>query len=158
TNIKGSITSVSDSALMFSIPYDAGWTVYVDGKKTNTYTIKDALLAVNVSAGTHQIELRYIPKNLILGCIITFLSILLLAGISLFHRFRREGRIVTSRWPLLLQELIDEHDIVYTRPKHIIMTQTDIDNMNLDNINDFDILEDMDTTNTDTDNNTLGRN
>ena len=148
TNIKGNVTATTDSTLMFSIPYDAGWTVYVDGKKTNTYTIKDALLAVNVSAGSHQIELKYIPKNLIPGCIITFLCILILAAIGLFHRFRHNGRIVTSKWPLLVQELIDEQDIIYTRPERIIMTQTDIDNMNLDKINDFDILEDMDSDDT----------
>lgn len=178
TKIKGTIDMVSDSSIMFSIPYDEGWTVYIDGKKTDTYTIKDAFLAVNTSAGTHTVELRYIPKNLILGICITIFSILILIGIALFHRLRRNGRIVTSKWPLLLQELTDEHDIIYHRPEKILMTQTDIneldktsdsqnddtilndsENLNetdkhesvsndlfdLDQIDDFELLEDMDS-------------
>lgn len=166
TKIKGNVTATDDGTLMFSIPYDEGWTVYVDGKKAELTNIKDAFLAVRVSEGSHDIELKYIPKNLILGCFITFLSILALIGITLFHKFRREGRIVTSKWPLLLQELIDEQDIVYERPAKIIMTQTDINNIkaahsdsnssndkqlsdpdtfNLDSMNDFDMLEDMDS-------------
>ena len=37
TKIKGTVTAQSDSTMLFSIPYDGGWSVYIDGKKVNTY-------------------------------------------------------------------------------------------------------------------------
>lgn len=33
TKIKGTVTAQSDSTMLSSIPYDGGWSVYIDGKK-----------------------------------------------------------------------------------------------------------------------------
>jgi len=41
--------------------------VYIDGKKADTYAWENALLCVDVSAGTHTVVLKYRPVNLILG-------------------------------------------------------------------------------------------
>ena len=51
---------VYDEQIMYtSIPYDEGWSVYVDGEKVDTYKIMDSLLGFDVEKGEHIIELKY---------------------------------------------------------------------------------------------------
>ena len=144
THFKGTATAVSNGIMMFSIPYDGGWSVYVDGKKVNTFAIKKSLLGISLSAGQHTIELKYMPVNLIKGCIITLLCIIILIAVYLFNRYRLNGRIDTSGWPVFLQEYISQTDIVFERPEKVIMTQADINQMNSDTEPplDNDILDD----------------
>ena len=42
---------------MFSIPYDDGWKITVDGKEAEQYRIGEALMGIDLEAGTHQIVL-----------------------------------------------------------------------------------------------------
>ena len=60
-----------DAGIIYtSIPYDAGWEVYIDGEKTETLEIGNALLGFNVSDGEHKITLKYsIPYIYISSCI-----------------------------------------------------------------------------------------
>lgn len=60
-----------DAGIIYtSIPYDKGWTVYVDGEKTETLEVGNALLGFNVSDGEHEITLKYsIPYIYISSCI-----------------------------------------------------------------------------------------
>ena len=58
TKFTGTLTASSDKAILFSIPYDGGWSVYIDGKKADTYAWENALLCVDVSAGTHTVVLK----------------------------------------------------------------------------------------------------
>ena len=60
-----------DAGIIYtSIPYDAGWEVYIDGEKTETLEIGNALLGFNVSDCEHKITLKYsIPYIYISSCI-----------------------------------------------------------------------------------------
>ena len=143
--------------MMFSIPYDGGWSVYVDGKKTDTYALKDALLAFDVTSGNHEITLKYTPVNLIKGCIITILCIIILIVVYLFKKMCHTGKIDTKRFPVLIQEFINEKDeLIAKHDNKVIMTQAEIndtvvnDNLsinsseppiNLDDIDDFDNID-----------------
>ncbi len=79
TKIKGTI-DVKDAGLLYtSIPYEEGWSIYVDGKKVEPGKIcKDALIGISVIPGKHTIEFSYVPKGFIPGIIITFISLVLL--------------------------------------------------------------------------------
>ena len=44
TNIEGTLTSSINGCMLLTIPYDKGWSVYIDGKKVNTYAVKDAFI------------------------------------------------------------------------------------------------------------------
>ena len=152
TKIKGTVTAQSDSTMLFSIPYDGGWSVYIDGKKVNTYAVKDALLAVSVSAGEHTIVLKYMPVNLIKGCIITLLCIIILVAVHLFGKYRINGKIDTTKLPPLLQEYLSETDTLFMHRKtKVIMTQSDINQIKQDtappvDIDTLDDFENMDIT------------
>lgn len=76
TKITGTATASVDSLMYTSIPYDKGWTVYVDGEKTKATEICDsALTGVFVPAGTHTITFKYCPKGFVPGILITILCI-----------------------------------------------------------------------------------
>ena len=75
---KGTVTVDRDCALFTSIPYNDGWTVKVDGKRVETFAIGDALLGIDLPAGTHEIECRYHTQGLLPGVLLTLAGILIL--------------------------------------------------------------------------------
>ena len=70
--------NVADTAeyLVFTIPYEDNWIVKVDGKKVKPVKVLDALLAVKTSPGEHELDLKYIPKGLVVGGPISLLSLI----------------------------------------------------------------------------------
>lgn len=74
TKIAGTITAEKDGVLYTSIPYDKGWKVTIDGEEVETYKIADAMLAVDITEGSHTVEFEFMPVGLIPGAIITVIS------------------------------------------------------------------------------------
>lgn len=69
TKIKGNINAEKSGVLYFSIPYEKGWSVYIDGVKADTFALFDAMLGVEAPAGQHEIELKYTPEGFVVGVI-----------------------------------------------------------------------------------------
>ena len=87
THIKGTVTAEEDMLLLTSILYEKGWHVTIDGEAVPTHAFKDALVSVQVPAGTHEIELRYTPYGLNIGIVISLVSLGLLIAIVVWkHR------------------------------------------------------------------------
>lgn len=62
TKISGNFTAEENEILFTSIPYDVGWSVYLDGEKVDEseiVKISDAFLGVKVSEGKHNITFEY---------------------------------------------------------------------------------------------------
>jgi uncharacterized membrane protein YfhO len=82
TSIKGTINASEDGVLYTSINYDTGWSVYIDGEKVSSSDIvsigNDALLGVNITAGEHTVEFKYMPEGLILGMLISITALILM--------------------------------------------------------------------------------
>lgn len=114
TSIKGTIDAAKDGIVFFSIPYDGGWSVKVDGKKVPTFAIKDAVLGIDITAGEHTIEMKYLPVNLIPGIMITIACILILAAITVFTKFVQNKKFDLSNAPMPLRLYFSADDsIVY---------------------------------------------
>lgn len=86
TSIKGTISSKENCYLYSSIPYDDGWSVYVDGKKAETFEIGGTLLAIELTAGNHQIEYKYTPSGLVYGIAVTAITAFGLCGYYIFSK------------------------------------------------------------------------
>lgn len=86
TKLSGTITTEKGGVMMTSIPYDPGWKVFVDGVETDITEVKDTFLGVELTPGTHTIELRFMPQGLVLGGLITALSLAMLLAIWLITR------------------------------------------------------------------------
>ncbi|MCM1184029.1 MAG: YfhO family protein [Roseburia sp.] len=77
THIDGHIQVRSPGRLVLSVAYEPGWTLRVDGKKTDISLFEDTFISVPLTEGTHTIALSYFPKGLILGGIVSVISIAL---------------------------------------------------------------------------------
>ena len=53
-----------ENLVFFSVPYDKGFTAYVDGVKTPLIRADFGLMAIDVPAGKHNIEFRYFPAGM----------------------------------------------------------------------------------------------
>ena len=95
TEIQGIVNVEEDCMFFTSIPYDTGWSVKVDGVELTDEEIialVDSYLCFNLSAGTHTIELSYMPDGLILGvCVSAFTVIALIAAAIIFKKRREKG-------------------------------------------------------------------
>lgn len=77
SHFTGSFTTgAGDGLLVLTIPYDPAWRVTLDGAGVQPEKVQGCLMAVAADAGAHTVELRYIPRGLVPGAVITALAIL----------------------------------------------------------------------------------
>ncbi len=88
TRVEGTMTTGDDTVVFTSIPQDNGWSVYVDGKKTETYLIADALVGFDLPAGTHTVVFRYLVPGLAIGAIGSVVALIALAFCLFWRRYR----------------------------------------------------------------------
>ena len=81
TLVEGTINCDRDGLMYTSIPYDKGWTAYVDGQKAEIITLADAMCCIEMQAGTHQVRFVYENSSFTYGVIITIFSIVLFLGL-----------------------------------------------------------------------------
>ncbi|WP_321387529.1 YfhO family protein [uncultured Enterococcus sp.] len=70
-----------DQVIFTTIPYDAGWSAYIDGKKVEMPTFKKAFLTLNVPAGEHEIKFVFLPQGFKIG------ALLFVSGLVLFQAY-----------------------------------------------------------------------
>ncbi len=81
TLIEGTVKLVQPGALVFQMPFDDGWRAVVDHQSARPIRADIGLIALELSAGDHLVELRYVPPFLYLGTGVTLVSIsILVAG------------------------------------------------------------------------------
>ena len=54
----------AENLVFFSVPYDPGFTAFVDGKSAPVENVDGGLIAIPVGGGSHRIEVRYYPVGL----------------------------------------------------------------------------------------------
>ncbi len=86
TGFTGEITAKEAGTLYLSVPYEEGWSIYVDGKKTELEPIFDAMCAVTLPAGTHTVTMKYIPKGFVAGIVLSIGSVILLVVLYVLER------------------------------------------------------------------------
>ncbi len=92
SHLRGSFTAQENQLLMFTIPYDEGWTCYIDGQKTELKHVLDVFMAAEVDTGEHTFEMRFVPTGLRLGAIISLVALLLLPVFLLLIRKQGPGK------------------------------------------------------------------
>ena len=106
TCIRGTIAVKQDGLLYTSIPYERGWTAYVDGApvalastydpKAEDVKLTDAVIAIPLAAGMHDVEFRFTAPGLKLGALIS-LGGLLAYGLLLLLRRKRGFTLLPDR-------------------------------------------------------------
>lgn len=91
TSIEGTIEVMNDGVFLTSIPYEKGWTLKIDGKEQEIDPLGDAFLAVPLKAGTHKVELTYVPDGLIPGILMSLCGLGILIALSMIRRRKGSG-------------------------------------------------------------------
>ena len=96
TKLEGKINAPYNGYIYTSIPYDSGWSVYVDGEKTEIEALgkgrKDksdedtCQLIIPISEGEHTVKLKYAPKGIKLGAAISTVTLLILIAAAAIRK------------------------------------------------------------------------
>ena len=83
--IKGTVNASENGAMFTSLVYDESWNVRIDGKKAETWALKDGLLCFDITAGTHEIEIEYNVPGFAAGTAVTLCFITGAAAYSIIR-------------------------------------------------------------------------
>ncbi|MBE6703160.1 MAG: hypothetical protein E7585_07105 [Ruminococcaceae bacterium] len=88
THITGTLTTTaSNQNMLFTVPTDRNWRVFIDGERIPTQEAFGALLSFTVATpGEHRVELRYVSPQLLIGSVISTLGVALLSGVCYLER------------------------------------------------------------------------
>lgn len=83
-HVIGQLESYVDGKAMISVPCEKGWSLYVDGVKTDIEKVDFGLMAFDCNAGNHIVELVYKRPGLRLGIMVSFTTLIICAGYSVW--------------------------------------------------------------------------
>ncbi len=86
THISGTLKLEEAGRLILSVPYEEGWTVQIDGENAEPEQFGDALMAFDLEAGEHTIQMHYVPEGRNIGILVSAGSVLILLGCVLCQR------------------------------------------------------------------------
>lgn len=96
TYLCGTVTAKQDGLFYTSVPYEPGWTAYVDGRQvalaegydplSKDVKLTDAVISFPLTAGEHTIELRYEAPGLKVGAMISAVSLLIFVLLLVVRR------------------------------------------------------------------------
>ena len=80
-----------DTLMMFSVPWDAGFTATVNGQEAPVLKVNSGLTAIPVPAGECDIHLTYRTPGLRQALTLSGICLLIYAGYVVYHLRRRKG-------------------------------------------------------------------
>ena len=88
--LTGDITAEKDRLLVVSLPYQNGWTAYVDGKEARIVRANYQYMGIHIPAGKHSVKLVYALPGRKLGFLVSGL------GLAVFILALIAGRILKA--------------------------------------------------------------
>lgn len=90
-SLHASIESKSESKqlVMLTIPYDSGWSLYINGESAELHSLfNGACSGFFIDSGSNEIELVFCPPLLLNGILVTAISSIVFIGVSFFQRYK----------------------------------------------------------------------
>lgn len=94
SHLTSFVDTPHDGILLMSVPYEYGWEAYVDGQRTNILKANYGFSAINLTKGSHNIELKFSLPWFKKGIIISAFALLILF-ILIFYQ-NKNRRIILS--------------------------------------------------------------
>ncbi len=88
-DLTGSFTAEEGQRILFTIPWDEGWTCYIDGQRVPIDKTWDLFMSVEVPAGSHEYEMKFFPAWMDYGLILGTAALLGLVVSVLLWKKRR---------------------------------------------------------------------
>lgn len=104
THISGTLSLKEAGRLILSVPYEEGWTVQIDGENAEPEQFGNALMAFDLEAGEHTIQMHYVPEGRNIGILVSAGSVLILLGCVLCQRCDRKRKDCAENEPLQRQQ------------------------------------------------------
>ena len=89
--IEGSVSNDKDSILFFSIPYDKGWSIYVDGVKSELMKVNYGFIGTYLPAGDHDVILQYRMPHINISIVITIVGMIAIVAWFIYWRRKEKG-------------------------------------------------------------------
>jgi uncharacterized membrane protein YfhO len=96
SHIKGTINSSAPGILFFSIPLDEGWKATVNGTQAKIYNVNCGLMGLKMPAGKSDIDLRFEPRLMKTGGMVSCLAILVFIGLFVMDKRKRRKSLPLS--------------------------------------------------------------
>ena len=93
STLEGDVTLEDDQMLFLSIPYDNGWTAYVDGKETDIIKLFGTFSGIDMGAGSHHVELKFVSEGFYAGFICTIVSWCAFIGLLIVLKRRKRVNV-----------------------------------------------------------------
>jgi uncharacterized membrane protein YfhO len=88
--IKGKINITKDKMLFFSIPFDKGWNIEIDGKNVKTIMVNIGFIGVPVEKGLHDVELSFTPVYFYQSVVISLIAVAFFIWLIVFKTRRNK--------------------------------------------------------------------
>ncbi len=80
SGFEATITLEKDNLVFFSVPYDEGWSAFVNGEEAEIVCANAGFMAVKADAGANEITFRYHTPGLKTGAVVSAAAAVVLAG------------------------------------------------------------------------------
>lgn len=87
-----SVNAPTEGYLTILQAFHDGWKLYVDGQETEISMINNTFMGVHLTAGQHEIELRFHPKDFYIGAAVSFVFYAVFAVVWFVPVLKREKR------------------------------------------------------------------
>jgi len=96
SHLVGHITADEDSRLFFTIPYDEGWTLTVDGRKVTLEKTADVFMSANIDKGEHDYEMRFFPRGMRIGMYVSCVGLAVLVLLAFYNNSKRKRNVMSA--------------------------------------------------------------
>lgn len=84
-NIVGNINVISDSYFTLSVPYDKGFSIFIDGKKTDYFQINKGFIGFRILKGYHNVKIIYEAPYKKISFLVSFIGLVFLGLVILYE-------------------------------------------------------------------------
>lgn len=91
-SLSGGLTLKEPGRLILSVPYEAGWTVWINGAEAQGEQFGGCLMAFDLDPGSYEIRMEYRPEGTVAGAVVTAVSIAIFAAVMVLKRRPQIGR------------------------------------------------------------------
>ena len=101
TGFRAAIDLEKDNLVFFSVPYEKGWSAFVNGKKVDVEKVNIGFMAVKGEKGTNEIEFVYKTPGLYEGIIISVIALVILICYMVLVKYKRGRKPINTDglWP-----------------------------------------------------------
>lgn len=89
--LSGKVTLKEPGRLILSVPYEKGWSVLINGEKTEPALFGGAFMAFDLQPGEYELSMHYVPYGQSAGIAVSLISILCFAALMICRRRRRRA-------------------------------------------------------------------